>query len=214
MRIWRLALWVVPLLLAFDSPRARADVLYDTYPLGAATPNRYVGDFTATGKSFQYADPFTVAGGDFTLQSITVRLRTATTPYGDFTIRLRADAFGQPGIVLESWDLTDSFVLDTDVQLDSVAIPELHDGMVYWVNVGMVSGSGSGSWQAANSLSDAFLYAETQDVDPTWLQPPSAQLLGLTRVEAEPVPEPLPGTLGLAACLALVATTRSLRVGS
>jgi PEP-CTERM motif len=199
----------VGLLAAWLLPGAvRADVLYDTYQYGDMLPSRATGQVPNTGgRDFQYADPFTVSGGDFQLTQLTLRFRHDVGALGHFEILLRDDDAGFPGAVLEQWTLTDLYPTATDVVLPSALHPNLADSARYWVNVRVAGGTGWGSWRATDHMSSEWLYAETGALDPTWLAATSQFGLGLVTVEA---PEPAQALLALlgAALLAPFARRR------
>jgi hypothetical protein len=196
-----LAAWLLP-------GAVRADVLYDTYQYGDMLPSRATGQVPNTGgKDFQYADPFTVSGGDFELSQLTLRFRHDAGAFGHFEILLREDDGGFPGTVLEQWTLTDLYSVATDVVLPSTLHPTLTDSTQYWVNVRVAGGTGWGSWRATGQLAEAWVYAETGALDPTWLAATDQFGLGLVTVEA---PEPAQALLALlgAALLAPLARRR------
>jgi hypothetical protein len=199
-------------LLCGLSPRgAAAVVLYDTYPFGQSTPSRGLGAVPGPQvRNFQYADPFTVSGGDHQLESLTLRLHHEDGASGDFRIWLRADQGGQPGPVnthvLEEWIVTDPFDDPTDVVLTSVAEPLLENGKTYWVNVKILNGISWASWLVAGELSTAWRYSDGGAANPTWLSPAVPRPLGLLTVQA---PEPSQALLVVAGAAALVACARS-----
>jgi hypothetical protein len=182
-----LALLAIAVLSAGSS---HAVTVYDTYPLGPGADDILVGQFM--GDDLQYAVPFEVPldAGDFALAVITLTLQHSPDPMvsmGDFTLRLREDAGGEPGAVLESWTHTDP-VNVTDVDFVSVQAPELLAGETYWLNLKVEASTGRGIWNAANATGMDFLFATSGVLNPNWMTPTMNFPIGLARVET--VPEP------------------------
>lgn len=190
------------LALTAGASAARAAVVYDTYGLGIGGNSAIVGQFNS--RDFQWAYPFDIPAGtgNVPLESITVRLRHSPDPLaqpGDFTLRLREDADGVPGDVLESWTFTNVLASATDIEFVSVLTPALLEGGTYWINMKVEEGTGFGLWLCAEPESPDVLTAETGVLDPTWA-PPVTPLLALATVE---VPEPAHALLVVAGALVL-----------
>jgi len=189
------------MLLISSNAVAGTRVAYDTYAFGAAGTQRPVGN-TASGTHVQWADPFLMSGGDGKLERVILRLRTEIFSIDptEVEVRLREDDGGLPGTILESWTVADNIGADTDLSLESLALPLLLDGETYWVNLAALAPTGTAAWtNAAGTETMDFLVADGMGVDPAWA-PPSANVpLGLLAVE---VPEPAPALLGILAILA------------
>ena len=183
----------------------RALVVHDTFATGDGDTDIIIGQVNALDLQLAYPFDMPLDSGDRPLETITVRLRNPGGTHGDFTLRLREDAGGTPGAVLEEWTLTTDLSVETNVQFDSVAQPLLLQGATYWLNLKIEAGTGTGWWMATIPESLDLVYAQTGDLDPTWLAPASPYLVGLATVV---VPEPDSAWLGAAGAAALVSLRR------
>jgi MYXO-CTERM domain-containing protein len=192
--------------LVCASSAAQALVVYDTFALGDGDLDVILGQ-QINGNDIQIAYPFDMplASGDRPLETITLRLRNPGGTSGNFTLRLREDVGGVPGPVLEEWSLTTDLVSETDVDFVSVTHPVLVEGAAYWLNLKIDAGTGVGWWMATIPKTMDLLYANTGDLDPSWLVPASDYLIGLATVV---VPEPASSWLGVVGVAALVALRR------
>src|SRR4029453_12525772 len=167
--------------------RGPADVIYDTFQFGkdprGAAPIGFNGEF-----DFQAAYPIDIAGGPFTLDSITLSLYNASG--ADFVLLLREDRGGFPGAVLEEWTFVTNFPpLQTMVhEFVSVERPLLLDGARYWANLKAVSGTGFGAWNGSLETTEDMLFAreDMATLDPPWMAPQDPYLLVLMTVVPEP----------------------------
>ncbi len=185
---------------------AQALVVYDTFATGQGDPDIQIGQIT--GQDLQIAYPFDMPldSGAYPLETITVRLRNPGGTHGDFRLRLREDAGGTPGAVLEEWTFTTDLPSETDVTFDSLTQPLLLQGATYWLNLKIEAGTGEGWWMATIPRSSDSLYATTGALDPTWLVPAAIPYpVGLATVV---VPEPDQLWLGAAGAAALVSLRR------
>lgn len=216
------ALCAAAVLLLLATPAAVAEVLYDTYPDDiAGNQNRIIG-FLRTfpaGRSDQWADPFLVpVDGDYELDLLTLRLTTKAVNnlVGDMVVRLLVDGIDSPGPVLTSWQVPWAPLLDrpTDVPLAGEATL-LEAGQRYWIAVAMAANQTQGLWGKAQLTSSLdWRWAQNRFPEPGWLFPPSAQPLGLLRVEATRVPEPAATLLALVGLGAVGALARRERSGT
>ena len=109
----------------------------------------YTVGFTANGVHFAHASSFVTDGASFTLQSVTVAVRTNSS--GTSELRLRADSAGSPGALLESLG-TQSISGDVLLTYNSVGTP-LSANTRYWVTLGE-TGSGDFTWKGTTSTAE------------------------------------------------------------
>jgi hypothetical protein len=157
------------------------DCIYDTY--GEEDPSKLLDDFACAQftnlrglggnpTSAQFADPFLVEGGNYRLESATIRLRLIGMPMlpGDVVVRVWDDddvlgndnpedpqsfADNQPGNVLARAVIAQEGVTCvgttiTQDRCDETAsfdeTPILQDGVTYWVGAAMTDALTSVSW--------------------------------------------------------------------
>lgn len=128
-------------LLATAAPAGAATVVFSNFGAGDGFDSSgFTSDFT-----FDFAQSFSVSGGDIDLLSIEVALLNLNTNLdNEVDIILREDSGGGlPGIPLETIHLSGAMTtgpatlgsLGSIVTATSVAKPTLMDGSVYWVEV-------------------------------------------------------------------------------
>jgi hypothetical protein len=199
-------------------------VLHDTFPFdGPSSKNRLVGCFgtvpnpcdnATQDASFQWADWFQVSGGDYTLDTVSLRF---TSSGGNILVRLWDDAGGVPGSVLEELPAIPgpfSVPLGVIKETASVTEPLLEEGGVYWISVAMENPLQSAAWRKADLLtapgplvSDELVFAnandevtpgewtlvgsDTGDIDGDGDQDPlPGAFFGVMKITAIPAPEP------------------------
>ena len=146
------------------------DCIYDTYgaPDPSTTPRFACAQFFDTRRlggspnSDQYADPFVVAGGDFSLESAMIRIRKLGDAWGDVVVRVWDDfdvqgdddpenpasfTDNRPGSVLARAVIPQAAMLCVgadihpgsrcDVTGSFDETPVLEDGVAYWVGAAM-----------------------------------------------------------------------------
>jgi len=116
---------------------AQADVLYNTLPGYDNSAGATIsGTGAATQTYLSYAQPFTVAGGNFTLSSVEVAASWAGYPLRNastVSLSLLADNTGTPGSEIESLGTMSTAYPASVIQFNSSSHPLLESGQTYWV---------------------------------------------------------------------------------
>lgn len=156
------------LLLAAQRPSA-SQVLFSNFGVGDTFD-------TVLGWTQGYDTPPHVQGHDFSpsstaqLNSVEIALNLASGPQTGILLKLFSDAAGQPGALLEQWDISGmlGYVFTTTgiVTVSSVSKPLLTAGTTYWL-VPFVPTSTHAVWNW-NSLADRGSIASTTNNGTTW----------------------------------------------
>ena len=188
-------------LLAAAAAPASADVLFDNFGPGDA----YLGDTGWTLMNgavlqvhLEQAANFTVAGGDFHLDSIDLAVGHLFGP-NYLEVRIHADDNGAPGAVLEEVVLNDAVLpMPNDPNINNPAVPApfggttlLEDGATYWVSLSSATFVAD-SWLAwnYNVTGDVSMRADRTDGGPWVIYDNHFDPRGTFRVNGTPVPEP------------------------
>lgn len=149
------------------APHSRAAVIYNT--LGAL--DSYAAHFftisswresscffsycsTTTNLREGMAVPFTVSGGNHTLDRIEVALAfnpSSTSSYGDVTLSLMENNGGLPGNTIESYNISLSSYYSFPGQLfsrNSSTHPQLENGQTYWLGAQVLEPPGTGTLES------------------------------------------------------------------
>ncbi|MBO6513127.1 MAG: PEP-CTERM sorting domain-containing protein [Phycisphaerales bacterium] len=174
-----------------------ADIIHDTTGFDINT-TWLVGQSQATQTINQPADSIIVNGGDFFLESITVRLSATQlvgAVGGDYRVHFWSNDVDKPGTLLESFTIENSANLDGgDITMFSGGGVLLEQGSVYWVSAALPDDMSFGSWQGVDATSNGRAVAFSGSDDPNWISTSSTSSLYL-QVTGTPVPTP--GTLAL-----------------
>lgn len=187
---------------------AGADILHDTTGFDL-DQNWLVGLDSGIDVINQPADSILIAGGDFILESITVRLNVSQligAVGGDYEIRFWGDNVDRPGALLESFTVSDSNLLDNeDVTMFSAGGLLLEDGGTYWVSVALPDNMSIGTWASVDAQSLGRAVSFSGDEDEGWVPTGSNSAMYL-QVTGTAVP--VPGTLALLGVGGLMARRR------
>ncbi len=190
------------------SASASADILHDTTGI-AINSSHLVGQSMVSDVINQPADSIVVSGGDFFLESITVRLNGSQLVGAvgdDYEIRFWGNDLDRPGALLETFTVSDSASLSfEDVTVLSGGGVLLEEGETFWVSVALPDDMSSGSWSTVDADSLGRAVAFSGDDDAPWIPIAGGSA---TYLQVTGIPVPSPGTLALFGLGGLVASRR------
>jgi len=154
-----------------------------------------------TGDIVALAQQFTPTG-NFTLDQIDLAFfALITPPDNELTLSINADNDGLPGVVLESFNLTNAFGQNQIDTADSTLHPLLVDGSNYWIVASFTDPASTNDkalWNLSNNTSATFSpSAFSTDNGTTWAatgQTTEMAVFDVLGTESA-VPEPGPSTL-------------------
>jgi len=161
----------------------------------------FLGNNTSGGNVIALAQQFTPTD-NFTLNQIDVAFFAITTPpHNELTLSIDDDNGGLPGVVLESFDLTNAFGRNQIDTATSVVQPLLVDGSNYWIVASFTNPTSTQDhavWNFSNNSSATFSpSAFSTDNGITWT--PSGQTTQMSVFDvlgtSSEVPEPGPASL-------------------
>lgn len=184
-------------LLCLLSPLSSAATVYSNFGPGAGystNAGNGIGGPTSQFGSLEKAMAFSVVGGSYYLTAVDIPFRRMNgTSQAELTIR--ADAAGQPGMILEQVPFYPAELPIETVQVALSGLTEISSGSLYWLAISMPA-DGEGNWCFAEPQAIGSS-ARSIDGGITWT---SSTIEGLSAFSVSGVAIPEPTGLSLLVC--------------